>query len=387
MDNGKDLESVSLIDVFSEDDILLSSPPGVTKESGHIEESMSPVKFKDKSSVRLDPVPLPSDSPEPKNCTRRYNLRKSMAWDSAFFTSEGVLDPEELADANNTFRNIPKQSLPGIPEYARKSSESNADLDGDKWCVGSGEANLVENLQSSVQKSQTDHARNSLLSRSSASLNSASKNWRHSPRPKMKPSIASPKHGLSAQQSVAVPEEAASNTRVATASLLQLQGDSFQEVHAEPLPIPLFLVLLSTPIHLVLSQVEKSQPQGSNRNPQKSSRGTMLSRASRLSTGAGAVNRQKLGRPQPATSANPNNPQNTGITNRAIEESPGASVDGSKDLDGQEMSRDIQRDHHPSREITPKTSSHAENSSKVEMAGAGDDCESHLQALPDIQSP
>lgn len=52
---------------------------------------MFPVQFGDKSSVLLDLVPIPSDSPEPKNCTQRYNLRKSMAWDSAFFTSEGIL--------------------------------------------------------------------------------------------------------------------------------------------------------------------------------------------------------------------------------------------------------------------------------------------------------
>lgn len=73
---------------------------------------------------------------------------------------------------NNTFRNLPKQSLPGIPEDTRKSSESNADLDGEKWCIESGDANLIENLQASVRKSQTEHDRESSLSRSGASLNS-----------------------------------------------------------------------------------------------------------------------------------------------------------------------------------------------------------------------
>lgn len=71
--------------------------------------------------------------------------------------------------------------------------------------------------------------------------------------------------------------------------------------------------------------------------------------ASRLSTDAGAVDRQKLGKLQPAPKANPNNPQDSGAASLAVEESPEPCVDGS--------SRDIQ------------TGSRAENSGGVEIAG------------------
>ena len=41
----------------------------------------------------MEQVPQPSESKEPEMTTknRKYNLRKSLAWDSAFFTSAGML--------------------------------------------------------------------------------------------------------------------------------------------------------------------------------------------------------------------------------------------------------------------------------------------------------
>ncbi|XP_075672053.1 uncharacterized protein LOC142641504 [Castanea sativa] len=41
----------------------------------------------------MEQVPQPSESKEPEMTTKnhKYNLRKSSAWDSAFFTSAGVL--------------------------------------------------------------------------------------------------------------------------------------------------------------------------------------------------------------------------------------------------------------------------------------------------------
>ncbi|XP_078435474.1 uncharacterized protein LOC144706414 isoform X2 [Wolffia australiana] len=139
MEEWKDLESFALIDVFSEDDLLLASPRGVAKSGGLVESSEEYLRFSfqssseivkisspisNKCSTQVDPTPIPSESPEPNKHGERYNLRKSLAWDKAFFTSAGVLDPEELADVNNTFRNTKKQSLPEIPEDERKSSDS-----------------------------------------------------------------------------------------------------------------------------------------------------------------------------------------------------------------------------------------------------------------------
>ena len=41
----------------------------------------------------MEQVPQPSESKEPEMTTknRKYNLRKSLAWDSAFFTSASML--------------------------------------------------------------------------------------------------------------------------------------------------------------------------------------------------------------------------------------------------------------------------------------------------------
>lgn len=41
----------------------------------------------------MEQVPQPSESKEPEITTknRKYNLRKSLAWDSAFFTSAGMI--------------------------------------------------------------------------------------------------------------------------------------------------------------------------------------------------------------------------------------------------------------------------------------------------------
>ncbi|GKE63034.1 hypothetical protein Tco_1513401, partial [Tanacetum coccineum] len=46
-------------------------------------------------------LPSQSESLEPR---RPSFLRKSLAWDSAFFTSAGVLDPEELSMINKGFK-------------------------------------------------------------------------------------------------------------------------------------------------------------------------------------------------------------------------------------------------------------------------------------------
>uniref|UniRef100_A0A1D1Z0C6 Uncharacterized protein n=1 Tax=Anthurium amnicola TaxID=1678845 RepID=A0A1D1Z0C6_9ARAE len=222
MDDGKDLERVTLIDVFSEDDILISpssSSPGAPKPPGPSEADKSPMKYQARCSMQVDQVPLPADSPKLKPTTFcKYNLRKSLAWDSAFFTSEGVLDPEELADVNTTFRKVQTCVLPGIQEEPRKSSESNFSCDS--WVAESTEVDLFENLQASIQKSQTKLDKDVSLSHSSSTLSSgkidvmaidsnidsvscsAFENGHLRSQDKMKPSVVSKKHGLSGQRSV-----------------------------------------------------------------------------------------------------------------------------------------------------------------------------------------
>ncbi|KAF9682337.1 hypothetical protein SADUNF_Sadunf05G0098600 [Salix dunnii] len=52
----------------------------------------------DEENVTMDKLHVPKLNLEPQQMKRKkYNLRKSLAWDKAFFTEEGVLDPLELS--------------------------------------------------------------------------------------------------------------------------------------------------------------------------------------------------------------------------------------------------------------------------------------------------
>ncbi|XAR60487.1 hypothetical protein NMG60_11033894 [Bertholletia excelsa] len=53
-----------------------------------------------------------------------YNLRKSLAWDRAFFTEEGVLNPLELSMLSGSFGNSSGEELPVIHEEGRLSVDS-----------------------------------------------------------------------------------------------------------------------------------------------------------------------------------------------------------------------------------------------------------------------
>nr|KYP37923.1 hypothetical protein KK1_040865 [Cajanus cajan] len=65
--------------------------------------------------------------PETKSVTGVFNLRKSLDWDSAFFTSEGILDHVELSLLNKGFKKSEIDMLPPIEEL-RISSESNCTI-------------------------------------------------------------------------------------------------------------------------------------------------------------------------------------------------------------------------------------------------------------------
>ncbi|TKY46307.1 hypothetical protein E2542_SST28345 [Spatholobus suberectus] len=68
--------------------------------------------------------------PEIKPVTDEFNVRKSLAWDSAFFTSEGFLNPEELSLLNEGLKRSEMDKLPEIQELWI-SSESNCTIDSD----------------------------------------------------------------------------------------------------------------------------------------------------------------------------------------------------------------------------------------------------------------
>ncbi|XP_020275339.1 uncharacterized protein DDB_G0271670-like isoform X2 [Asparagus officinalis] len=152
------MENLSLIDVSSEDDLLISSSSDRhrdlrSSESVDAREEGNPVKM----SKQWGHVPEKSESPEQKRAkSGKVNLRKSLAWDSAF-TSEGVLNTEELAIVNSTFRKIELCSLPGIQEDLRLSTESTSTLDGESYKLENLEGDLFENVRASIQQSLSKH--------------------------------------------------------------------------------------------------------------------------------------------------------------------------------------------------------------------------------------
>ncbi|KAK9913316.1 hypothetical protein M0R45_037134 [Rubus argutus] len=96
---------------------------------------------------------LPSETLEPKR-TRKFDscsFRKSLAWDNAFYTSSGVLDPEELYIVNRGFKKCESHQLPGIKEVWR-SAESISTIDSGCSSLKSLEFELFEDKKSSMQK-------------------------------------------------------------------------------------------------------------------------------------------------------------------------------------------------------------------------------------------
>lgn len=107
------------------------------------------------SSDQIKQVPDLTESSEPDIVRRNgnCNLRKSLAWDSAFFTSAGVLDPEELSCMIGGAEKNKSQALPSILEDVGRSTDSVSTLASDKLTVENVEAELFEDIRASLQKS------------------------------------------------------------------------------------------------------------------------------------------------------------------------------------------------------------------------------------------
>ncbi|GLT70086.1 hypothetical protein SLA2020_421850 [Shorea laevis] len=97
---------------------------------------------------------LPSESldPERTGTVGECNARRSLAWDSAFFTSAGFLDPEELSMVNRGFKKSEAPMLPGIVEEFKRSADSNSAMDTD-YSLVSLEIDLFDDMKASVHKS------------------------------------------------------------------------------------------------------------------------------------------------------------------------------------------------------------------------------------------
>ncbi|KAL4313154.1 hypothetical protein GQ457_01G016800 [Hibiscus cannabinus] len=161
--------SLSLIDVSSEDDCLIGSPlcdPIIPLSSEKGSETKTVRFAMDPEIVEISSgshesheeavkAKVPSKSPEQNKTSKngKYNLRKSLAWDSAFFTSEGFLEPEELSSMLGGNEKDQIQTLPGIQEDVNKSYDSLTTLDSETLTLESLEADLFEDVRASIQKS------------------------------------------------------------------------------------------------------------------------------------------------------------------------------------------------------------------------------------------
>ncbi|KAH8501670.1 hypothetical protein H0E87_016450 [Populus deltoides] len=100
----------------------------------------------------LRSVPSRSAGPEGKSAIDECSLRKSLAWDSAFFTSSGVLNAEELSLVNGGFRLSQGHTLPGLKDVWR-SADSNSTRNADAYSLASLEIDLFDNMRASMHKS------------------------------------------------------------------------------------------------------------------------------------------------------------------------------------------------------------------------------------------
>ncbi|KAJ9694521.1 hypothetical protein PVL29_010153 [Vitis rotundifolia] len=167
-----EVKGLSLIDVCSEDDSLISQSSENQQEHRIFEfpDAVDASKAEDSADIvdQRDQVSQLSESLEPERTQKigKCNLRKSLAWDSAFFTSAGVLEPEELSSMIEGVDRDGKHSLPRIQEDdLRRSTDSISTMESDSLTLESLEADLFEDVRASIQKSRirsnVTHSKNS----------------------------------------------------------------------------------------------------------------------------------------------------------------------------------------------------------------------------------
>ncbi|TYG48195.1 hypothetical protein ES288_D11G404100v1 [Gossypium darwinii] len=93
----------------------------------------------------------------------RYNLRKSLTWDSAFFSSAAFLEPEECTNTLESSENGEIHTLPGIQEDVDNYSDSSTMLHGEASTLRNSfvkkelETKDPKNVSSSKKLEYTNH--------------------------------------------------------------------------------------------------------------------------------------------------------------------------------------------------------------------------------------
>ncbi|KAJ0624560.1 hypothetical protein HanIR_Chr01g0044401 [Helianthus annuus] len=176
-------------DVLSQcDDLLIADPSSSSSSTLTADRSSGPVNeidFEqttaveetkaDKSTTEeeIEEMPKLIKTPEPEKSRKngKFNLRKSLAWDSAFFTSDGVLDADELSTMIEGGEKAVKYQLPGIEEEVYKSMDSISSFESDNLSLDCLEAELFDDIRASIQKSN----RSSNFNNSSLKVSSGKK--------------------------------------------------------------------------------------------------------------------------------------------------------------------------------------------------------------------
>ncbi|XP_019426060.1 PREDICTED: uncharacterized protein LOC109334634 [Lupinus angustifolius] len=150
---------LSIIDFSSEDDSLLLPNSTLSENEDHADILYTPnsKKFED-ATTKLEQwerepnsnEKLTSQTENPKKNTK-CNLRKSLAWDSAFFTSAGFLDAKELS---SIIEGAEKDEKHETEDDLYRSCESISTLGSDSLTLDeSVEGDLFEDIRASIQKS------------------------------------------------------------------------------------------------------------------------------------------------------------------------------------------------------------------------------------------
>ncbi|KAL5581173.1 hypothetical protein UlMin_013615 [Ulmus minor] len=114
-----DVSSLSTKRDNSATDFFICSPLQVSRSNPIDMIGSSCSDSLNKDNLRANKAELPKLSVERQQMKRKkrgYNLRKSLAWDRAFFTEEGILNSEELSLINGSFSKSSGEILSSIQE-------------------------------------------------------------------------------------------------------------------------------------------------------------------------------------------------------------------------------------------------------------------------------
>nr|XP_027086831.1 uncharacterized protein LOC113708555 [Coffea arabica] len=111
--------------------------------------SLSHQDMTNKENITTNKLEGPKLSMEPMQMKKKkkgggYNLRKSLAWNQAFFTEDGVLDPIELSMITGTLGNSSREALCAITEEATTSLSNDIQFNRDSANPCTPEKNLFK---------------------------------------------------------------------------------------------------------------------------------------------------------------------------------------------------------------------------------------------------